>query len=47
MLINFVSLIFVHYSYRSFLTLVDKSTFVSRFDTKKSREISRDILTLH
>jgi hypothetical protein len=46
LLINFVSLIIVHYSYRPSLTLVEKS-FVSRFDTKKSREISHDILTLH
>jgi hypothetical protein len=38
LLINFVSLIIVHYSYPSSLTLVEKS-FVSRFDTKKSHEI--------
>jgi hypothetical protein len=36
----------LHNTSSSRCTGVDKS-FVSRFDTKKSREISHDILTLH
>jgi hypothetical protein len=41
LLINFVSLIIVHYSYHSSLAAPDtcRKIFVFRFDTKKSREI--------